>query len=448
MHLDEDTMKNLFLNPALKLIMAMALSGAMVITSVGRLPAVEPANEKQGLRKGPLANLPSPPGPHIEKIKALGDNEWVDLGSPSPDPKCGRATGRSWGAKMPYAADLGGAFLMGTGPHGFVKPNGYTDDDLWFLDLNAFRWICLWPGLNTKTFTQQAQQGEFRLNGEGQLVDSQGRLIPASAIQHAWGNVTYNPDQHRFAWQTRWTCGRYLIPPALDEGLKICQNLGANSKPSSPWFYDAATGLFDRYLVNALPPVANDEQPANQFLYIPSRKQYLFIGRGGVAFFDPAKRGWVDVAVKGPSIAGIDHAACYDPRRDRVYLGGGVYTYDAVKTPGDNFYIYDVKGATLGKPYPSGTFPQIFHSNSAFFNCDTVNDVAVVVVAADKRVYAYHPDTNTWTSPPLASSTPSGGYSYGNGFYSPQLNAYFFHFAGDGLDNGTVLAYRYKKATK
>src|SRR5215471_1269772 len=199
MHLDEDTMKNLFLNPALKLIMAMALSGAMVITSVGRLPAVEPANEKQGLRKGPLANLPSPPGPHIEKIKALGDNEWVDLGSPSPDPKCGRATGRSWGAKMPYAADLGGAFLMGTGPHGFVKPNGYTDDDLWFLDLNAFRWICLWPGLNTKTFSQQAQQGEFKLNSEGQFVDSQERLIPAESIGHAWGNVTYDPDQRRFA---------------------------------------------------------------------------------------------------------------------------------------------------------------------------------------------------------------------------------------------------------
>ena len=424
----------------------MVLSGLVAIACVGRLSWTEAANEQRAERKGPLAELPSAPGPHIEKIKALGDNEWLNLGSPSPDPKCGRATGRSWGAKMPYAANLGGAFLMGLGPHGYVKANGYTDEDLWFLDLNAFRWICLWPGLNTKTFSQQAQQGEFKLNSEGQFVDSQERLIPAESIGHAWGNVTYDPDQRRFAWNARWTCSRYMVPPALDEGLKICQNLGANSKLSSPWFYDVATGLFDRYLVSSLPAIVNDEQPASQFLYIQSRKQYLLIGRAGVAYFDPARRVWANVSAKGPSIVGMDHAACYDPKRDRVYLGGGVYTYDAVKTPGDNFYIFDVKAATLSKPYPSGAFPQIFHSNSAFLNCDAVNDVAVVVVAADKRVYAYHPDTNAWTSPPLASSTPSGGYSYGNGFYSPELNAFLFHFAGDGLDNGIVWAYRYKKA--
>src|SRR5438045_1675481 len=49
--------------------------------------------------KGPLAELPSKPGPHIEKIKAMGDNKWLNLGVPDSDSKWGKARGSSWGAK-------------------------------------------------------------------------------------------------------------------------------------------------------------------------------------------------------------------------------------------------------------------------------------------------------------------------------------------------------------
>ena len=44
-------------------------------------------------KKGPLADLPSKPGAHVEKIKAMGDNEWLNLGAPSADPKWGKARG-------------------------------------------------------------------------------------------------------------------------------------------------------------------------------------------------------------------------------------------------------------------------------------------------------------------------------------------------------------------
>ncbi len=50
-------------------------------------------------KKGPLAELPSKPGPHIEKIKAMGDNQWLNLGVPAADPKWGKARGSAWGAK-------------------------------------------------------------------------------------------------------------------------------------------------------------------------------------------------------------------------------------------------------------------------------------------------------------------------------------------------------------
>src|SRR4051794_4411447 len=69
--------------------------------------------------KGPLAAMPSPAGPHVEKIKALGDNQWLDLGSPAADPKWGKARGRSWGSNMPAAPDVRGAFVFAEGVHAY-----------------------------------------------------------------------------------------------------------------------------------------------------------------------------------------------------------------------------------------------------------------------------------------------------------------------------------------
>lgn len=76
-------------------------------------------------KKGPLADLPSQPSAHIEKIKAMGDNQWLELGAPAADSKWGKARGSSWGAKaMILAPDKRGAFLFGEGVHGYVKPMG------------------------------------------------------------------------------------------------------------------------------------------------------------------------------------------------------------------------------------------------------------------------------------------------------------------------------------
>ena len=41
--------------------------------------------------KGPLAALPSKPGPHVARIEALGDNAWLNLGPPAADPAWGKA---------------------------------------------------------------------------------------------------------------------------------------------------------------------------------------------------------------------------------------------------------------------------------------------------------------------------------------------------------------------
>jgi hypothetical protein len=149
--------------------------------------------------KGPLAALPSPPGPHIEKIKALGDNQWLDLGAPAPDPKWGKARGRSWSSNMPFAPDVCGMFVFGEGVHAYVKPDGHYMNDLWFYDVNAHRWICLYSGIEVKTIVQRIEEGELTVDANRLLVDRRGQPLPPLLI-HAYGYLAYNPDARKLAF--------------------------------------------------------------------------------------------------------------------------------------------------------------------------------------------------------------------------------------------------------
>jgi len=152
------------------------------------------AADTQAERKGPLKDLPSPEGPHIAKIKAMGDNSWLELGQPSPDPKWGEGLGRAWSSKMPFAPNLRGAFLCGEGRHGGTATrNGkrYYNDDLFFYDINAHRWICLHPG-------QELGKYRAKFNEDGLEVDKDGHPLPIAWMVHAYGGVTYDPDRREF----------------------------------------------------------------------------------------------------------------------------------------------------------------------------------------------------------------------------------------------------------
>ena len=86
------------------------------------------------------------------------------LGKPKADPKWGVARGRAWGGRaFAYASDLEGAFFCGTGVHGYVKPNGHYMDDLWLYDVNRHKWICLYPGANTKTLKLKLDKDGFEV---------------------------------------------------------------------------------------------------------------------------------------------------------------------------------------------------------------------------------------------------------------------------------------------
>jgi hypothetical protein len=400
-------------------------------------------------KKGPLADLPSKPGAHVEKIKALGDNEWLNLGAPAADPKWGKARGSAWGAKaLILAPDKRGAFLFGEGVHAYVKPDGHVMDDLWFYDLNAHAWTCLHPGTDTKTFTRRVKGGELLFDEDGQLIDRTKQPVPVHTLVHAWGYLAYDSDRKKFAFLS-WngTAGgpvpRYFLggEKEMDEGLKLLEAQLKDKKKRvfSPWFYDVASGRFERTPATNPAPINAGGFP--QFHYLPSKKRFYAVGSDTVAVFDPAKDQWADLKPNGPAPKGYDACGCYDSKRDRFYRNDG----DGSK--GEGLMAYDIAANAWTHLKPNGTAPPPANTNAAFYEYDARLDrvVALHFTGPKPGVYVYDPTANSWADPlPFPANGPKFKYA-ANTCYDRELNAYFCHVAGDSRDDGEMWVYRHKK---
>jgi len=393
--------------------------------------------------KGPLAGLPSAPGPHVEKIQALGDNSWLELGAPAPDPQWGRACGRSWTTLMPYAPELQGAFLFGEGVHGYTKPNGRYMDDLWFYDLRGHRWICCYPGADTKTL-------DLKLNADGFESTPEGEPIPVASQVHGYQMNTYDTDRRSFMSMPNH---HGYEKKALPQREKWNQPAPADA---SPWFFESRTGKWNRTKTGTSCPKSGF---GDTFHYVPSLKKAFFARASKeVALYDCAANKWEQPQTSGPVPPfGIDATSCVDTRRDRVYIGGGSYP---VTPQGTNaFRYYDLKTNTWVDPQPKGApcrGSNSYPTKNALMVYDPGNDVVLLVVHSfhdDKAerlgVYVYDPKANAWAEEPLAIPDKlARDRNPKNGFYSAEHNAVFLHSAGDSRDDGVIWVYRYKGASK
>jgi hypothetical protein len=413
--------------------------------------AAEAPDGKSAGRSGPLAELPAKPGPHIAKIKALKDNEWLNLGAPAADPKWGKGRGRSWSSKMSYAPDLQGAFLVGQGQHGYIKPDGLFDD-VFFYDVNAHRWICVFPGINTRTLVDDIKSGKFKVNQDGQLVNVEGEPLFTGYCHHSYQSHTYATDLRRWIGVGGWNGFPYdQHCTKLDwhvEGAKLYQEQmkGKENRASGmPFFYNAVTGKFERYAFSQKMAGGVTDQVV---YYLPGRKSlWLFQSRNQQTWLgDFEARKWTAAAAKGPTPTGIDFGSCYDSKRERIYICGGSYRGPYGKDEG-RIYVYDGKANAWSNLPDKGTIPSAFASNYACVHYDSVNDRVVDMVYSNEKrgVFVFDPATGAWGGEP--SPLPASLKDFrqcGHGFYSPEVNAHFFYFAGDSDDNGTMWAYRYK----
>jgi hypothetical protein len=356
---------------------------------------------------------------------------------------------------MSHAPDLQGAFLVGQGVHGYIKPDGLFDD-IFFYDLNGHRWICVFPGINTKTLVDDIKSGKFKVNDDGQLADESGQPLFTGYCHHSYQSHTYITELHRWVAVGGWNGFPYdqhcTNKDWHIEGSKLYQEQmkgKENRAVGMPFFYNAATGRFERYPFNQKMPSGVVDQVVH---YLPTKKAlWLFQTKTNQTWLgDFETRKWTDAAAKGPTPKGIDFGSCYDSKRDRIYVCGGSYRAPYGKDEG-RIYVYDVKTNTWSNLPDKGTLPGNFASNYACMHYDSVNDRVInMLFAAEKRgVFVFDPNTGAWEGEPLPLPEKfSASKECGHGFYSPEVNAHFFYRAHDSNDIGTLWAYRYKAAGK
>jgi hypothetical protein len=388
-------------------------------------------------RKGPLADRPSKPGPHLAKVEALGSNQWVNLGKPKPDPKYGPAQGRSWSRKMAYAHDLRGAFIYGEGVHGGATSRGgkaYYNDDLFFYDINAHAWVCCYPG------TPLDNPG-IKLNPEtGFETDAEGHVIPVAISVHAYWCPEYDVDRKLFMvmpspatpfWKKRLSRHRSHLRDSTGKKRRTpCR------APGSPYYFDPVfTGRWERRKTadGGKSPRCNVD---NALFYSRTLKKPVYMYRGTWLYDDKANA-WKQVSQSG----GGNAAYCYDPKREWIYV---VRSGPKDAQRANRLTVYDIVKNEWVTPKAEGDAGAHMDSSRAFFTYDTVNDVAVLHI--HDRHHIYDPETATWTTlPQTQEAKPKWGAS--SGFYDPDLNAHFYFNASDSNVNpGNMWVWRYQRA--
>jgi hypothetical protein len=418
------------------------------------------ASAAAGEKKAPLANLPSPPGPHVAKIKAMKAGDWLLLDAPAPDPQWGPAPGRAYTNKMAYAPDLIGGFLVGEGVHGKSGTGpreGYYNDDVFFYDLMAHRYICLYPGTEIADF-------KVKLDAQGFVADEKGHNPPIAIAVHGYECSCYDTERHEFITLLTGSPYSQKIQDRLRSMVKDTTLHGRKGGGMHPFFYDPKMDRWFRQKTEGPGPRTGFAQA---LVYIPTQKKTFLYQRGNSFWvYDNEKPSWTPITAKGnrPTTAdgrpSREGTLCYDSKRDRLYI----FNRDQLSVP----WAYDCKTNTFAdlqaknQPYPAmNTYEQgklMMGSTSSNVHYDTVADVVVMRMrikkgSGDPRningtalgLGIYDPVTNEWGKKPVpfpASMELSGAW---NSFYSPELNVHVYHIAGDSRTNGKILLYRHQQ---
>jgi hypothetical protein len=340
---------------------------------------------------------------------------------------------------MPLAPELRGAFLFGEGVHGFAKPDGRYMDDLWLYDLNGHRWVCCYPGADTKSL-------DLKIDADGFEATADGQRLPVASQVHGYSMNAYDSDRRRLLSMPNLHDYWKKALPQREKWLKPVP------KDASPWMFETATGKWNRLRTGTTAPPSGY---GDTLVYLPDRKQAFFAHRNQeVWFYDTTKDTWKQAKPEGPPPPfGIDATSCYDPKRQRVYLGGG--NYPTAPEEGHAFWCYDLKAdrwldlRPKGKPCKGSNS---YGTLNALMAYDPANDRVLLVLHSyhygkPERVgvYVYDPEANAWDEEPPPLPEKLRNDQVKNGFYDPELNAVFIHSAGDSRDDGVFWAYRYRK---
>jgi hypothetical protein len=427
-------------------------------------------------KKSITKTLPSKSGPHIEKIKALGDNEWYKLPPTTGDTNFSPArqgTVRSWSPKACYDAELGGAIITGEGAHGWVysEYQRYSDDVLFF-DLYANRWMYLYPGTFITDLKQKIETGQYKVDTKqlGVLVDSNDNPLPIAPMSgHGACYQSYDKANKKFIFiGSTFT---YFFPKEPRELFQL-----KRKELGLPINTDCFLWSFD-LTNNSFQPISKQELKIEKILelnrlggrqviqYVDSKNMHFWSGDNSDYWLDmknikviprPINNNEPRLPFKGKSGTGAGGSgcnSCYDPKNDRIYMGGSTRIDLTAAKPSDNFLYYDVKLNIWIKPNPKGNFPLTWDIGEAFMYFDTNNEKVVIMMAnqhvknkESRIIYIYDPYKNEFSEPLLVNlELPIG---LGHCFFSPELNVCVIQIGRGDNSVPETWAYRLRKSVE
>jgi hypothetical protein len=263
---------------------------------------------------------------------------------------------------------------------------------------------------------------------------------------HGYEGQTYDTDRKRFMFMP---CSGGYWDKAMGERRLAWLGKKSNevAKDCGPWSYDVRTAKWDRRATGAPAPRSTF---GDVLVYVPTLKKTFLRTRGSeIWWYDAEKNAWTKVMPNGrPPPFGIDPTACYDPKRNRIYVGGGSYP---VADGPHAFWIYDVKSDTWIDPKPTGKpcgGSNSYNTNISTMTYDVANDRVVINRHKGKPeeigVWVYDPATNAWEEKPRPFPEPKPWPGQVNAFYNPDLNVHTYHVARDSESGGTIRVYRLK----
>ena len=422
---------------------ALTIAAAIVCsTALAGGPGTDAAHDtpaEKAQPTGPLAGLPAKEGPHIARIKALADGEWLNLREPTADGKWGQGRGRSWCQKMNFAPELRGAFYTGEGRHAFVKPDGHYMDDYFFYDINSHAWICVHPGMKAGP-----EQG-LTVGPTGLLLNERGDPVPPGLLAHNYDQTTYDPHQRKFAFIPKGGATGWWITMKCEQVKRLAgpANARMKGKGYSPWYYNTLSGKFEREVLAGKGPVTTIG--GGCFVYLARHRKFFLreTRRGQNWLYDPQAKAWTKAAALPDGVVtGYDAVSCYDTKRGLLYMAGG-----SGKAANGTFAAYDAATDkwTALKPIPGK--PR-FTGNSGHMTYDSVNDVVVAAIRQAGGMLFYDPAKGDWLNqtPKPAEALKARGCC--SAFYDPANNVHYYFRAGDSREKGVMWVYRYKRAAK
>src|SRR5690242_19005415 len=106
-------------------------------------------------------------------------------------------------------------------------------DDLWFYDIQSHRWVCCYPGADTRAL-------DLKIDADGFEAARDGERIAVASMAHGYQMTTYDPDSQRFLSMPN---PHGYEKKALPQRQKWWQE---PPRDASPWMFEALTGRWKR----------------------------------------------------------------------------------------------------------------------------------------------------------------------------------------------------------